>query len=129
MTHDKKPFVAGDEVLKISRPQWHMPRSYTVHKVKKVHKTGRFVLEGMDRQWRQDGTRTGELTYYGGHTFIAHKSDALVAEIEAERRDWRTLQKVRRLGDALGKIRDVESACEIWEHLPKNLRSMAEDSK
>ena len=84
-------FKVGDEVIVWWRGYEKIAER--IDKVKAVHKTGRFVLDGDPaEQWRPDGTQTERSSIRGATRYVVHATEAerrkmvrstLMADVEA----------------------------------------------
>lgn len=71
------PFQAGVEVALVTRN--YTGTSYSIHKVAKVHKSGRFCLEGTQQQYRPEKDIWGDS---GGWTATATGSHLAYSKVE-----------------------------------------------
>ena len=105
----KHPFTPGTEVAVVSRPRWGGGVSFRRVKVAKLHKTGRFTLEGSPDQYSATHK-------WGNREWIAHKSgdrwgSSLSVEMETEELRKEVEEYARKvefqgLCDQIGTFRD-----------------------
>jgi hypothetical protein len=119
-------FKEGDIALKVSYPRFNGARSFATVEIGKVHKTGRLNLLGDKAQWtlrrgyKNDPdcfTPAGKDCYNQEQLYPMCKE--MVAEIMAERSAHSNYIKLRKIGEALSKVRCVEEASALWEVMPQ----------
>ncbi len=89
------PFQIGVEVALVTRN--YTGTSYSIHKVAKVHKSGRFCLEGSQQQYRPQKDRWGDSSGWSATATGSHSAyskvelitDKLRAEAAATKRQNR----------------------------------------
>lgn len=105
MDEDEHPFKPGVEVALVTYGRWDNSVSFTRVKVAKVHKSGRFVLEGSTQQYRANynywdkiwnGHATGDSLYSPDVELITPYLLKRVKDTE-RRYEWRnTFRKLER---------------------------------
>ncbi len=129
MNDEPHPFQPGVEVALVTRSRYSGV-SYTVEKVEKLHKTGRFVLESSTRQFRPykrgdqwcAGMRSDS---WGTSQEVELITDKLKAEVEKTKLEKRFQSAV----DRLMRIRNhpsitsraTEKHCEAVERILSDL--------
>jgi hypothetical protein len=124
-------FKEGDIALKVSYPRFYGVRSYATVEIGKIHETGRLTLLGDKAQWTlRKGyknipdcfTPAGKDCY--GQFQLYPMSKEMVAEIVAERSAYRDYINLRKIGEALSRVRCVEEASALWKVMPQAFKDL-----
>jgi hypothetical protein len=124
-------FKEGDIALKVSYPRLSGVRGFATVEIGKVHKTGRLTLLNDKEQWslvkgfreEPDFFRPSSRDY-GGNLGLYPMCKEMVAEIMAERSAYKDHVKLRKIGEALYKVRCVEEASALWEVMPRVFKDL-----
>lgn len=124
---ERHQYQPGDKMLIVS-PAGYNLRSYRPVTVAKVYKNGNAVLEGMDGQWRPNGSKVGSHSSVWVQSPSLHPdTPELRAEIDAERREAACRTNIHALGSELIAYRNkCPDPVAFWDGLPENLRKMVE---
>jgi hypothetical protein len=124
-------FKEGDIALKVSYPRFNGVRGFATVEIGKVHKTGRLTLLNDKAQWSLAKGFRDEPDFFTlasrdayGNTRLYPMCKEVVAEIMAERSAHRDHVKLRKIGEALSRVRCVEEAGALWESMPQLFKDL-----
>lgn len=135
---DKPLFKAGDKAMRVHIPHWGGARSFVTVEIGKVHKTGRLTLLNDKQQWSHTLGFNGEPDYFtetGGGKWSLNGTrlypfcEHMAKEIRAEQEAAKTLQNVRWVGEALGRLRNRDKAAKLWATMPDDLKALIDQEK
>jgi hypothetical protein len=124
-------FQEGDKALRVRTPRYNGARSFVTVEIGKVHKTGRLTLLNDKEQWRfakgwgndPDGFRlTGR--EHGGHETLYPMCKIMAQEIREEQQAAKDRSDLRKVGDAILRVRSHNEAASLWAIMPQKFKDL-----